>query len=94
MSEQLRELYRAEQLPVFQNRMFRTESEAKACARGDVILVQDPHTGLVFNRAFRPELLQYDADYQNEQAVSSVFRTHLDEITQIVKRKSCEPIVI
>lgn len=80
------ELYRAEQLPVFQNRMFRTEADAKACARGDVVLVQDPRSGLVFNAAFRPELMQYDADYQNEQAVSPVFRTHLDEITGIVER--------
>lgn len=80
------ELYRAEQLPVFQNRMFRTEQEAMACARGDVVLEQDARTGLVFNRAFRPELVQYDADYQNEQAVSAVFRTHLDEITRIAER--------
>jgi hypothetical protein len=81
-----RELYRAEQLPVFQNRMFRTALEATACARGDVVLVQDIETGLIFNSAFRPELMQYDSDYQNEQAVSSVFRTHLDEITGIVGR--------
>lgn len=81
-----RELYRADQLPVFQNRMFRSAEAAQSCARGDVILVQDPRTGLVFNGAFRPELMQYDADYQNEQAVSSVFRSHLDEITGIVDR--------
>lgn len=81
-----KELYRADQLPVFQNRMFRSAEAAQSCARGDVVLVQDPRTGLVFNGAFRPELMQYDADYQNEQAVSSVFRTHLDEITGIVER--------
>lgn len=81
-----RELFRAEQLPVFQNRMFRTAQEAMACARGDVVLEQDERTGLVFNRAFRPELMQYDADYQNEQAVSAVFRSHLDEITRVVER--------
>jgi SAM-dependent methyltransferase len=79
-----RELYRAEQLPVFQNRMFRTAEEATACACGDVVLVQDAQTGLVFNSAFHPELMQYDADYQNEQAVSAVFRTHLDDITRVV----------
>ena len=81
-----RELYRAGQLPVFQNHMFRTAQEATACARGDVDLVQDRETGLIFNSAFRPELMQYDADYQNEQAVSAVFRTHLDEITRVADR--------
>jgi SAM-dependent methyltransferase len=48
--------------------------------------VQDAQTGLVCNRAFRPELMQYDPDYQNEQAVSAVFRTHLDEITRVADR--------
>lgn len=78
------EIYRAEQLPVFQNRMFHTEEAARQCAKGDVILVRDPETGLIFNQAFRPELMQYDADYQNEQAVSSVFRSHLEEVSDII----------
>ena len=55
------ELYRAEQLPVFQNRMFRTALEAMACVRGDLVLEQDTRTGLIFNCAFQPELMQYDA---------------------------------
>jgi SAM-dependent methyltransferase len=29
--------------------------------------------------------MQYDADYQNEQAVSSVFRAHLDEVAAIIQ---------
>lgn len=81
-----RELYRAESLPVFQNRMFDSAADAMACARGDVILVQDEETGLIFNSAFRSELVTYDANYQNEQAVSAVFRSHLDEIASIVAR--------
>jgi len=80
------ELYRAEQLPVFQNRMFRTAQEARDCVKGDVVLVRDMQTGLVFNQAFRPELMQYDSDYQNEQAVSSVFRSHLDEVSSVINK--------
>jgi SAM-dependent methyltransferase len=80
------ELYRAEQLPVLQNRVFRTEAEAKACAKGDVILVQDPCTGLVHNAAFRSDVVKYDSNYQNEQAVSTAFCFHLDEVTQIIER--------
>jgi SAM-dependent methyltransferase len=79
-------LYRAEGLPVFQNRMFSSAEAARDCARGDMVLVRDRETGLVFNRAFDPELMRYDADYQNEQAVSSVFRDHLEEVTGIVQR--------
>lgn len=82
----LREVYRAEQLPVLQNRMFATAEAARACARGDVVLVQSPETGLVFNRAFRPELVEYDADYQNEQGLSSAFARHLDAVLDVMRR--------
>lgn len=79
-----RELYKAKQLPVFQNRMFHSEQAARDCAKGDVVLVQDLETGLIFNRAFRPELMQYDADYQNEQAESVVFQKHLEKMSDLV----------
>jgi hypothetical protein len=82
----VREIYRAEQLPTFQNRTFRTRDEARNCDNGDVVLVRDQKTGLIFNQAFQPELMRYDADYQNEQAVSSVFRTHLEEVSGIIQR--------
>ncbi|MCT7968780.1 methyltransferase domain-containing protein [Laspinema sp. D1] len=78
------EIYKAEQLPVFQNRMFTTETEAKSCPKGDIILVQDLDTGLIFNQAFQPELMDYDIDYQNEQAVSKVFQNHLNQVKEII----------
>lgn len=78
------EIYRIDRLPVFQNRMFESEAEARNAVTGDIVLVQDRLTGLIFNKAFQPELLQYDAHYQNEQAVSSVFRTHLDQVAAII----------
>ncbi|MDE2321949.1 MAG: class I SAM-dependent methyltransferase [candidate division NC10 bacterium] len=81
-----REIYRAGQLPVFQNRMFHSEQEARNCIKGDVVLVQSLETGLIFNQAFRPELMQYDADYQNEQAVSTVFQTHLKDVSEIITK--------
>jgi len=39
-----REIYRAGQLPVSQNRMFHSEQEAKNCIKGDVVLGQDLET--------------------------------------------------
>ena len=82
----LREIYRAEQLPVLQNKMFASAEAARACARGDVVLVQSGATGLVFNRAFRPELVAYDADYQNEQGLSAAFSRHLDDVLGVMRR--------
>lgn len=79
-----REIYRIDRLPVFQNRMFESEAEARSAVTGDIVLVQDGRTGLIFNMAFQPELVQYDANYQNEQAVSPVFRAHLDQTAGII----------
>lgn len=81
----LAELYRAQDLPVFQNRMFDSEAAARSCTRGDVVLVQDLQTGLIFNGAFQAELMRYDRDYQNEQAVSGVFQRHLHDVAQVIR---------
>jgi hypothetical protein len=55
-----RELFRAENLPVLQNRVFDTAAEARSSTTGDVVLAQDLDTGLIFNAAFDPGRLEYD----------------------------------
>ena len=87
-------LYEQRGFPIFQNRMYDSESEACACPRGDILLVQDKASGLVYNAAFRPELMRYDRHYQNEQAVSAVFKRHLEQVTAIIERYlGCRDIV-
>lgn len=81
-----RELFKVDGLPVFQNKMFPDKMSALACPKGDVTLVQDMDTGLVFNAAFDANLLEYDADYQNEQACSGVFQEHLEDVKKIIQR--------
>lgn len=54
---QVRDLYQVDQLPIFQNRMYDTESAARACPKGDMKLVEDLRTGLVYNETFRLELM-------------------------------------
>jgi hypothetical protein len=78
------ELYTVRDVPVFQNRMFDSKAEAKACSRGDVVLVQDLNTGLVLNRAFDARRMQYDGAYQNEQATSPAFQRHLRDVASII----------
>lgn len=80
------ELFRVEGLPVFQNKMFPNQAAALACPKGDMTLVQDMDTGLVFNATFDASLLEYDADYQNEQACSGVFQQHLEDVKAIIQR--------
>lgn len=80
------ELYRAVGLPVLQNRTFTDAASAQASASGDLCLVQDERTGLVYNQAFDASLLSYDSDYQNEQALSPAFQRHLDAVERLVAR--------
>ena len=79
-------LYEQSAFPIFQNRMYDSVQEARACPRGDIRLVQDGVSGLVYNAAFRPELMNYDAAYQNEQAHSPSFKSHLEQVATIVER--------
>ena len=75
-----REIYKIDQLPIFQNRMYDSKEDAIACPKGDVRLVEDLETGLVYNATFSPELMDYDRNYQNEQAVSPLFQRHLETV--------------
>ncbi len=73
-------IYRADGYPVFQNRMYDTYQSAVDCPKGDIFLVQDADTGLIYNAAFDPDLMVYDSNYQNEQGVSGSFIRHLHDV--------------
>lgn len=79
-------IYRMDSLPVQQNRFFATAKDAIACPVGNLMLVQDPLTGIVYNAAFRPEMMIYDENYQNEQGYSNAFEQHLYQVIEIVRR--------
>lgn len=80
----LKLLYEQTAFPVFQNRMYDSAQQGRDCPKGDIRLVEDGNTGLVYNAAFRPELMNYDGNYQNEQGLSGYFRQHLDAVADIV----------
>ncbi|MCH2273499.1 MULTISPECIES: class I SAM-dependent methyltransferase [Thalassospira] len=81
-----RELYRIDHLPIFQNRMYDSALDGINCVRGHMRLVQNEGTGLIYNRAFQPEVMVYDSNYQNEQACSAEFRNHLENVVQIISQ--------
>ncbi|MDD1965675.1 class I SAM-dependent methyltransferase [Pseudomonas putida] len=82
----VRELYRATDLPVLQNRTFAEPHSARQSGRADLVLVQDEETGLIYNQAFDPAKLIYDSNYQNEQAHSALFKQHLEVVEGILAR--------
>lgn len=79
-------LYEQSDFPVFQNRMYATVEEAVNCPTGDIRLIEDQRTGLVYNEAFRSELIAYDEHYQNEQAISYQFQCHLGAVGALIKK--------
>jgi 2-polyprenyl-3-methyl-5-hydroxy-6-metoxy-1,4-benzoquinol methylase len=66
--------------------MYDSAEAAIDCPKGEIRLVEDVNTGLVYNAAFRPELMTYDDNYQNEQGVSGYFRQHLEMVADLVAR--------
>ena len=77
-------IFRQLSLPVFQNKVYTTQQSAKNAVTGNVELIQCAQTGLVHNHLFDSTLLSYDSDYQNEQAHSLAFRSHLEEVLGIL----------
>jgi hypothetical protein len=81
----LKTIYDVRRIPVFQNKVYNTEAEAMKAVTGDVVLAQCWNCGFVFNKKFKNELMQYDKNYQNEQAHSDYFQSYLNEIIDLLK---------
>ncbi|NWA04459.1 class I SAM-dependent methyltransferase [Pseudomonas gingeri] len=78
-------ILKIEGLPIQQNRVYLSRQEAIDCVTGDIVLVQDPVTGVVHNAAFDPAVMVYDENYQNEQGFSEKFKGHLDHVASIIE---------
>jgi len=78
-------VYRQNRFPVLQNRVYSSAEEARNCVLGDINIVQDLDTGLIFNAAFKSDLMVYDLNYNNEQAFSGVFKKHLNWVAHTIE---------
>lgn len=75
-------LYRVENIPLFQNKVYPSVEDAKKAATGTVVLQRAEKTGIVTNIAFDPALMVYDANYQNEQNHSLYFQEYLKGVVR------------
>jgi hypothetical protein len=87
MSRSTRLLYRQHGFPIFQNRTYSTVAEASSCSRGDIELVEDEVSGLIYNASFEPDRIVYDSEYHNEQGLSGVFQRHLECVADLVSEQ-------
>jgi 2-polyprenyl-3-methyl-5-hydroxy-6-metoxy-1,4-benzoquinol methylase len=78
-------IYNQNRFPVLQNRVYDSENEALNCQTGDICIVQDTETGLIYNSAFSPGLVVYDKNYDNEQGNSIFFQQHLNVVADMIE---------
>jgi hypothetical protein len=84
-------LAEASSVPILMNRLYPTAAAARAAPSGTVRLTRCGECGFTWNRDFRPELIVYDEDYENDQTCSGVFQAHVERLASDVVR-AAEPL--
>ena len=69
-------------VPVQQNFLTPSQEKAINVPRGDLHMCFCSGCGFVFNSAFDPALMVYDADYNNTQESSECFKQHLSTLKE------------
>jgi 2-polyprenyl-3-methyl-5-hydroxy-6-metoxy-1,4-benzoquinol methylase len=73
-------LFIQKNVPVFQNKVYSTAEKASQAVCADVIMKIHEEEGIVVNAGFDPSVMNYDADYQNEQNYSPFFQYYIQEV--------------
>ncbi|MCE9520816.1 MAG: methyltransferase domain-containing protein [Alphaproteobacteria bacterium] len=66
--------------PILLNRTYETQAAARAAATGALAFTGCQNCGFVWNAAFDENAIVYDGRYENDQAHSAVFRSHMADI--------------
>ena len=78
--EVLSRFLRQLEVPVNCSALCATADQAQSVPRGDIELAFCPECGMVFNAAFEPRLLAYDASYENSLRFSPAFCEYADSL--------------
>ena len=77
-------IYEIRDIPVFQNKVYKTVAAARNAQTANISLVWCKSCSFVFNASFDMNIMDYDAQYQNEQACSCYFQNYLDDILNLL----------
>ena len=77
-------IYEAQNIPLYQSRLYDSFEEAIKSPLIDVQLLCSRSTGLISNIGFDYKNIVYDQNYNNDQSCSHVFSKHLDEVSKII----------
>ncbi|MGH3111913.1 MAG: methyltransferase, partial [Gaiellaceae bacterium] len=69
-------------VPVHPNVLWSTPGEAREAPRGDISLALCEGCGLIWNTSFDPDVLSYDADYENSLHFSGEFCRYTEELAE------------
>ena len=83
--DDLTKIYEVKPIPIFQNKVYSSAREAAAVTTDAVALMHCQHCDFVFNSDFNSALIDYDENYQNEQANSHFFQRYLASIIQLLE---------
>ena len=78
-------VYKVQNIPLLQNKVYPSIDEAQKAITGNVTLMQCPDCNYIFNVDFDPGRIVYDEQYQNEQAHSEYFQDYLKSIIDLFK---------
>ncbi len=84
-----------DEVPVFQNALFKYRNDAKNIDRGTLQIVVCHNCGFIFNSAFRPDKAPYGRHYDNNQTCSREFSQYLElRVQELVERRSIRDCTI
>ena len=81
-------LYKNNQFPVLQNKLYENAQEAFECNTGDILIAENEKTGLIYNYSFDPKLIVYDENYglisiskkENKTNISAMIKSGYNKI--------------
>jgi SAM-dependent methyltransferase len=86
-NSEVKSIYKVHGIPLFQNKVYKSEQEARRAPVGDVELVHCKACDYIYNQQFDYSLMSYDETYQNEQANSNYFQTYLESVIDLIITK-------
>ena len=87
-SENTKVIYEQKSVPLIQNKVYNSVEEARNAQCIDVKLAQSLDNGFIFSAEFSDSIIDYDMHYQNEQSNSAFFRSHLEDVINIMKENN------
>lgn len=80
-------IYKNNNCPIFVNVLYNNAKEAKDCKTGEIEIVQDSETGLVYNQKFNYTNIDYNIEeYHHERNFSSLDKKHLYDVKEIISQ--------